>query len=237
MKSPCDTPIRPNTISTMPNTFPAPAAMRVAQSRSPRQDHRTARKIRPPSSGKAGTRLKTANMKLSGAEIPEHAGNRCGAARGHYTVKQKEQNGCQQQTGGRPRRGHQQLVARPARLGGHFCNATKDEQGDAADRHAVMARDQRMGCLVEHDRQEQSDRCQGPHRPVARGREARREVRKYCSGQGPCDQRREQQPRGIHADLEAEQGKQLDAIEEDETPTTRVCVAPALAHLPRRLRM
>ena len=55
-------------ISMKPKSSPLREASRVAQRRSPFQYHSAARNARPPSSGKAGIRLKTPMMILMKAK-------------------------------------------------------------------------------------------------------------------------------------------------------------------------
>ena len=62
----------PAAISTAPSTRPAAAADWVARARSPCRIHRTARRIRPPSSGAPGSRLKTVCGRQSAGCEPAH---------------------------------------------------------------------------------------------------------------------------------------------------------------------
>ncbi len=63
--------------------------------------------------------------------------------------------------------------------------------------------------------QQQARGRKAGHDQVMRRRQPGGDPGKHRPGQGPGNQHREQQPRGIDADIEAKKGEQLGAMEKD----------------------
>lgn len=75
-----------------------------------------------------------------------------------------------------------------------------------------------MGHLVKDDREKETDGGGDRHPPIGRLRKVRREVGKDRLGQGPADERGQQQPGGIDPHVEAEEREEFETVRENLRP-------------------
>src|SRR5580700_5050447 len=187
-------------MSRMPKMFPAPAAIEVAQIRSLRHPHSAARSIRPPSRGKAGTRLKAASVQLRQLRYhrtPATAAGPCELA----TKPNRRKN----------RRPRTALATGPANairnslsaLVGSLCiSATPPKiKRVMPDRHTKTLRHCRMGHFVEDDRKQEAHCRNDRHRPIGCRGEPGVDTGEDADGQTPGDEYREQEPGGVDIDV------------------------------------
>src|ERR1700730_1727162 len=134
------------------STRPAQAAAMVAVDWRPVSFQITARSIRPPSSGRPGSRLKSPTTRL--------------AHRSWLTSLPRAGAGRRGQRQPRARRGHQEFPARRRRLALDLGEPAERVEQDPAHRQPVGARDQRVAQLVDEDRHvEQHDEGRGHDEP------------------------------------------------------------------------
>src|SRR5580704_7135348 len=102
--------------------FPAIAAIEVAQIRSLRHPHSAARNIRPPSRGKAGTRLKTKDSEcpIEVSQIPQNAGDGSRTLRIGDEAEQEEEQEAEDSARDRSGQCHEEFVERARRLAMHL---------------------------------------------------------------------------------------------------------------------
>ena len=89
----------------------------------------------------------------------------------------------QEKTRYRARDGHQELGLGIGRFAFHFGYATEDEQCNAANRHAVITGDDRVGKLVKYDREENANRDGNTHPGIGMAGEFRVMGRKPARAQ------------------------------------------------------
>ena len=154
-----------------PKPIPMRAAKRVARWRSPVIFHATARAIRPPSSGKAGTRLNTSRNRfmVTSSETTTSDGRRRrapGQARGVPERVRRRRAG-RDRHGGQPddrqrderaRDRDAELGARRVRVAVHPHHAAEQEQVDARHLDALAPGGERVPELVQQDRGEERQR-------------------------------------------------------------------------------
>ncbi len=210
----------PSSPTTSAKPWPERPVARVARLRSPVRHQISARAIRPPSSGNAGTMLKTNSIALMKPSQPisASAGVVVKPSRVSATsvkrallataVPAARQSGEQRERHRRPGRRDLQLLARGLRLAAHLREAAEEPQVDAGDRDPQAARGQRVAELVQDQRGEVPERAGHGDQVGGRLRAPEQLVEVIRE---PVDQEEQhEEPADAHADADAEDAGELD---------------------------
>ena len=205
-------------ISSHPKAMPMRAAKRVARLRSPVTRQAAARAMRPPSSGKAGTRLNTSRNRfmVTSRETTTSTGDAWALAE-RRAASQKESPPAIRSAAAVAATTMASVTSGPAtatrnsapgrvRVAVHAHHAAEQEEVDAGHVDALPARGQRVPQLVQQDRAEERER-----------RHDGDDVDRRLAGvqglpQGVPeqvdDQEQDQEPRVVHAHADPEQAQQ-----------------------------
>ena len=169
---------------------------------------RMERRTRPPSSGSAGRRLKTRSIRLIVPEPEEHAVD---VRRQRSTAGEGEEEGAP----GRARRGARdrdpKLRPRARKHALELRHPTEEPESYPLDLHAVAAGLEGVPELVQEERGEEDETRDDRHRHGKRRRAAGVALREDA-GERPGDQREDDQPAPVDAELDAGDPADRDAV-------------------------